>query len=247
MPLRTQINPDVKVDLSNLSYTGTLYLQAFTQGMVDLRSRKATYSSDEKQAITFRARLKSNAVLPNEITNRAYITTSTPEIDTDNNSGSYTLFTEATDLAVTKTVDLASAGVGDELTYTIAYENKGPQDATNVLIKDTLPQGASYLSSNTQLLGLLPFVNGYRRLEYTMENSANYPYGISFELMDGNNNILAQKTVDTHNVANTTYVFTGQLTTDGPVVLSRRSMYGYINGYGDGRYKLYLDGVLILE
>ncbi|GHV26138.1 hypothetical protein FACS1894176_06250 [Bacteroidia bacterium] len=238
-PLFTQINPGVNIDLSHMLYTGTLYIQAITQGMVDLKTWKATYFSDEKPTITFRAKAKANRILPNEIINRSYVTTSTPEIETSNNSGSYTLYTETTDLAITKTVDIASAAIGDELTYTITYENKGPKDAQNVIIIDNLPGGVTYLSSSPQLT-TPSYGNGQRRLEYRTDS---YASEISFELTDGGGNMLAQKTRSTYNTNNTTFVFTGQLTVDGPISLSRRDSYGD----GDGSYNLYLDGVLILN
>jgi hypothetical protein len=84
----------------------------------------ATYQATQAPSLTFNATAKSDITLPDEIINTAYISITTPESTTTNNSTTHTLYTETTDLAITKIVDKSSAGVGDELTYTITYENK---------------------------------------------------------------------------------------------------------------------------
>jgi hypothetical protein len=71
-----------------------------------------------------------------------------------------------------------------------------------------LPSNLLYLSSSPELS---PYrePNGYWRLEYTTDD---YASEISFELIDAEGTLLAQKITSTHNTNNTTLVFTGQLT-----------------------------------
>ncbi|HUG71519.1 MAG TPA: DUF11 domain-containing protein, partial [Pirellulaceae bacterium] len=54
---------------------------------------------------------------------------------------------EVADLSLTKTVDNARADVGTNVTFTITVSNAGPQDATNVAVRDNLPAGLSFVSS----------------------------------------------------------------------------------------------------
>lgn len=53
----------------------------------------------------------------------------------------------AADLSVTKTASPNPVPAGTTLTYTIGYANAGPSDATGVVITDTLPTGATFLSA----------------------------------------------------------------------------------------------------
>ncbi|NJK43791.1 MAG: DUF11 domain-containing protein [Pleurocapsa sp. SU_196_0] len=53
------------------------------------------------------------------------------------------------DLSITKTVNPASARVGDAVTYTMIVTNNGPSAATNVTLSDPLPDGLTYVSSST--------------------------------------------------------------------------------------------------
>ncbi len=47
-----------------------------------------------------------------------------------------------------KTVDRASATAGDELTYTLSYENLGKAKATGLTLTDTLPTGVNFISAS---------------------------------------------------------------------------------------------------
>jgi uncharacterized repeat protein (TIGR01451 family) len=50
------------------------------------------------------------------------------------------------DLELTKDVDPSSVSVGDETVFTISVVNQGPDDASGVVVTDTLPAGLSYVS-----------------------------------------------------------------------------------------------------
>lgn len=73
----------------------------------------------------------------------------------DANGNPYPTETDRVDITVTapimtikKTADVTTADPGDEITYTLAYENKGTGEATDVYIKDTIPDDVEYVSSS---------------------------------------------------------------------------------------------------
>jgi uncharacterized repeat protein (TIGR01451 family) len=49
------------------------------------------------------------------------------------------------DLAITKLVSQSLAELGKTVTWTVTVTNNGPDTATNVLVKDTLPEGVTYV------------------------------------------------------------------------------------------------------
>jgi len=53
------------------------------------------------------------------------------------------------DLELTKSVSPDTAGSGDTVTFTIVVQNKGPNDATGVEVTDPLPNGYTYVSSDS--------------------------------------------------------------------------------------------------
>ena len=52
------------------------------------------------------------------------------------------------DLAVTESVDRATATVGDRLTYTVQVRNNGPDTALDSNLADTLPTGLAFISGS---------------------------------------------------------------------------------------------------
>ena len=54
----------------------------------------------------------------------------------------------AADLALTKTADVATATVGDGITYTLTVKNNGPDAADNVAVTDTIPSNTTFTSSS---------------------------------------------------------------------------------------------------
>ena len=53
------------------------------------------------------------------------------------------------DLAITKSVDNATAAVGSNVTFTLVATNNGPDDATTVTVADALPAGLTFVSASS--------------------------------------------------------------------------------------------------
>ncbi|MEO1196154.1 MAG: SdrD B-like domain-containing protein [Pseudomonadota bacterium] len=75
------------------------------------------------------------------LTNRADVTTTTTEVDLNNNDASadITIQDATLDLLVNKIDDADPVVIGDQVTYTITVENRGPSDSENVQAIDRLP------------------------------------------------------------------------------------------------------------
>jgi len=54
----------------------------------------------------------------------------------------------AADLSLRKTVNNASPTQGDTIEFTLTVTNAGPSSSTNIIVKDILPVGVTYLNSN---------------------------------------------------------------------------------------------------
>jgi uncharacterized repeat protein (TIGR01451 family) len=73
------------------------------------------------------------------VTNRATVSSSTPDPDTSNNTNGVPVTIQtAADLGLVKTVDKAAAKAGEAVVYTITVTNYGPSDAASVSISDVL-------------------------------------------------------------------------------------------------------------
>lgn len=103
--------------------------------------------------------------------NTAIINGNETDPDLSNNSSTVTPTPGAlqANLGVLKTVDVASPTIGSNVTFTIAVNNAGPNNATNVKVTDVLPPGYTFISSTVttgtfnQLLGtwtIGDFANG---------------------------------------------------------------------------------------
>ena len=53
------------------------------------------------------------------------------------------------DLELDKSIDNTNPNVGDDVTFTIALTNQGPDTATNVEVSDSLPTGLTYVSDDS--------------------------------------------------------------------------------------------------
>jgi len=67
----------------------------------------------------------------------------------NNSSSTSTLINTASELVLTKTVNVTTALAGDVLKYTLSYANNGTQDAGNVVINDTVPANTAFDVANS--------------------------------------------------------------------------------------------------
>jgi uncharacterized repeat protein (TIGR01451 family) len=80
-------------------------------------------------------------------------TDSTPDNDDgdqseDDEDSAETTPNPVIDLELTKVVDNSTPNVGENVTFTITVENQGPSAATGVAVRDNLPSGYTFVSSN---------------------------------------------------------------------------------------------------
>lgn len=54
----------------------------------------------------------------------------------------------------TKSADLQIADIGDIVTFTVTFQNKGTVPATNVTVQDSLPQGVSFVPGSVVINGI---------------------------------------------------------------------------------------------
>ena len=103
------------------------------------------------QIITNKAEIsKSDQFDPNSQVNTG---TEDGQDDTD----SVSVKPKIADLSLEKLVSKTNPNVGETITYTIKVKNAGPDNATNVQVKDVLPTGLTFVSSTdfTNTSGLL--------------------------------------------------------------------------------------------
>jgi len=75
--------------------------------------------------------------------------TATPTATPTNTPTNTPTATVAANLSLTKTVDKASPGIGQTVTFTVTLTNGGPSTATNVSVHDALPAGLSFVDATT--------------------------------------------------------------------------------------------------
>ncbi|MDA1853814.1 hypothetical protein PDJ89_14995 [Bacillus cereus] len=72
-------------------------------------------------------------------------TTPTPNVNVSINNPNPT---------TTKSADLQIADIGDIVTFTVTFQNKGTVPATNVIVQDSLPQGVSFVPGSVVINGI---------------------------------------------------------------------------------------------
>ena len=88
------------------------------------------------------------------LTNIATVTSSTADLDPTGSNRTATVITSVVgpmeaDLALILTESAGSMVLGGNVTYTLLVTNLGPADAPGVVLDDTMPAGAAYVSSTT--------------------------------------------------------------------------------------------------
>ena len=160
---------DFVVGSVNLTGTGagslvTTYLDAGDNAItpaadangVDTLVRKISWSQSNGKlprpmdvTATFDIRINGNATSLTNLADVANGTDSnTTTITLDSGSGS-----NNTNLTLSKSVDKASAVIGDTLIFTLDFGNSGTAASTNTIVKDTLPANTTYLADSTTLNG----------------------------------------------------------------------------------------------
>ncbi len=81
------------------------------------------------------------------VTNVATATSTTPDPNTGNNTASVSVPSQLADLQLLKSVDSAAPNVGANVTFNVTVLNNGPDNATNVAVKDQLPAGLVFVSA----------------------------------------------------------------------------------------------------
>ncbi len=84
----------------------------------------------------------------NTVTNTAAKTAEDqPDANPGNNAASASVTGQSADIAVTKTVNIATPNLGGNVTFTVTATNNGPSNATGVAATDVLPAGLAFVSS----------------------------------------------------------------------------------------------------
>ena len=115
----------------------------------------AALASQGAGSITVNATVKAGQTSGTEITNSAGISSTPSEADTTlhNNIASQTLLVTAVEADLTVFTSWAQASgtlPGGNAQFSIFYQNLGGDDATDITIVDTLPQGVSFVSADVQ-------------------------------------------------------------------------------------------------
>ncbi|MCM2374920.1 FG-GAP-like repeat-containing protein [Aporhodopirellula aestuarii] len=120
--------------------------QSFDVSTREILVQYASIPAAEIRTFTITANVLASAT--GALTNTATVVAPTvTESDTLNNSDSSSVtLSPVADVRVFKTVDIATAQPGQQLTYTIVVDNFGPAVAASVTAVDTLPSGVTFVS-----------------------------------------------------------------------------------------------------
>ncbi len=103
------------------------------------------------------------------------------EITLVNNDSNDNVIIPFTDLQVTKTTSSNQPQFGDDIVYTISYLNNGPDDATDVVIRDILPSELAYVFSTNNGALIDPIItnnpDGTTTLDFSIGDLANGEVG----------------------------------------------------------------------
>ena len=69
-------------------------------------------------------------------------------VESEDDQASVDVRGQQIDLSLAKDVDNERPNVGDQVSFTLTVSNSGPSPATGISVRDVLPQGLRYLSSN---------------------------------------------------------------------------------------------------
>ena len=136
------------VQVTDLLPSGRFFLSATTtQGLYDPITglwTVGTVVTTGPQTLRIRALVTSAVATVNTAT-----ITGADQFDpvTANNTATTSSNPQQADLSVTKTVNDPTPNVGETVAYTITLTDHGPDDATNVTVRDVLPAGLTFVSA----------------------------------------------------------------------------------------------------
>ena len=143
----TNLGPETAtgVKVQDVASAGLDYVShTVSQGVVDTVAQLwdvGTLAVGE--TATFQVRvLVENGTAGTTLTNEVYLSAmdQTDPVGS-NNSAQVSVNPVGLDISLSKTVDNASPSEGDKIVYTVVANNLGPANATNVVIRDTIPTG----------------------------------------------------------------------------------------------------------
>ena len=79
--------------------------------------------------------------------NTAKVTADQDDPHPDNNESSASLSTRVVDIAVAKVADNPTPNVGKQVTFTVTVSNGGPDGATQLVVRDPLPTGLTFVAA----------------------------------------------------------------------------------------------------
>ncbi|MCY6958953.1 DUF6923 family protein [Clostridium brassicae] len=111
-----------------------------------------TIAAGTTATILIRGTISETAI--GTVRNTASISSDTEDPDPTNNKSTVDVEVKVAKLEVVKSVDKSAALVGDTLTYIVTIKNTGNVPANNVVFKDQIPQGTSFVSGSVTINGM---------------------------------------------------------------------------------------------
>ncbi|TET89689.1 MAG: DUF11 domain-containing protein, partial [Methanomassiliicoccales archaeon] len=139
------IRDTIPAETTFVSCSNSCYLESGSTYRWDI----GTVAKGTTASVTLK--MKVNVGTPDGTVLTNYVTLDYTDIDgnpypQESDSAEVTVYTPV--MTVTKSASVATANPGDEIAYTITYENSGGADAYDVVIQDTIPADTTYVSSN---------------------------------------------------------------------------------------------------
>ncbi|WP_053956605.1 DUF7507 domain-containing protein [Inediibacterium massiliense] len=88
------------------------------------------------------------------LTNTARVSSTTPDPDPTNNISTETTQVELARLDLVKSADKKVVDIGDTITYRVIITNSGTLIAQNIIFKDTIPEGTSFIQDSVKVNGI---------------------------------------------------------------------------------------------
>jgi uncharacterized repeat protein (TIGR01451 family) len=148
-------SPATSVTVSDTTPTGLAFLSNSGACTGSYPCNVGTLAAGQSATITSTYTVPSNYASPS-IVNTATVSANEFDANTaDNTSTATTTVTQQADLSISKTGP-SSAGVGQNITYTITVSNLGPSSASGVTVSDTTPAGLTFVSNSGACTGPFP-------------------------------------------------------------------------------------------